>query len=80
MNGHNDCAFAQKITATIYEVMAGVCLVIYFKGRDTANERWQKTLIIYFHHMDVARDKKGADNTPYNIDNIDAICNAYLHF
>ena len=33
----------------------------------------KKSLMIYFHHMDVARDKKGADNTPYNLD---AICNS----
>lgn len=32
-----------------------------------------KTITIYFHHMDIARDKKDADNTPYNVD---AICSA----
>jgi len=26
-----------------------------------------KAITIYFHHIDIARDKKGADNTPYDM-------------
>ena len=32
-----------------------------------------KTITIYSHHIDIARDKKGADNTPYSIS---AVCAA----
>jgi len=38
----------------------------------------KKTATIYFHHMDIARSKKNADNTPYNIGDIcDAISSLF---